>query len=296
MNDIPPFGTPQTRWLEHHAFEMLYADERLRDLRVQGEEIENRIACGLFGPGQAMTFVGQLHPRRQDRALCVLRVGGDAELVLDDIDERTRMTVGNPFRPLRPPGVVSRHACPLCERDGRDRKLTATPGGDGKVTLRCPSGCFAIHTDIPVGDCMIDPAWRTPDVLRLARAVHDGDGCEQTCGVLADALEEAGGGQSRAWRHLKGYREAVAVCGRCLTPSASERYGQESRQRREERQGQGRQVAGLRWGGCGTCDAGMTIRWAKRPAGKTLWVPCGDWAADTLLLGFSRFACVEQVL
>jgi hypothetical protein len=55
----------------------------------------------------------------------------------------------------------------------------------------------------PPPSVVLNPAWRSPDVLRIASAIHD-DGSWSDLPMLADALEESGCDDPYILGHLRG--------------------------------------------------------------------------------------------
>ncbi len=77
-----------------------------------------------------------------------------------------------------------------------------------------PGHQIALLRDIfgsPFRPVSLDPAWRTPAVLRLARSIYDGRAFDQLP-ILADALEEAGCQDQSMLEHLRSPGPHVKGC------------------------------------------------------------------------------------
>jgi hypothetical protein len=92
------------------------------------------------------------------------------------------------------------------------------PPGVKARLLRCLFGN-------PFRPVVLDPAWRTPDVVALARAAYDerllphGDLDPARLAVLADALEESGCTAAEVLAHLRGpgpHDRGCAAVDSCL--------------------------------------------------------------------------------
>jgi hypothetical protein len=89
----------------------------------------------------------------------------------------------------------------------RKRKVLAGWDAEAVVLLRCLFGN-------PFRPVAFDPAWRTPDVLRLAESIYAQRAFDRLP-VLADLLEEAGATDAQLLAHLRGagphYRGCFAL-------------------------------------------------------------------------------------
>jgi len=77
-------------------------------------------------------------------------------------------------------------------------------GGIQPKILRCIFGN-------PFRPVVVDPAWRTPHVLALARTIYD-EKCFDDLPILADALEEAGCTDAETLAHCRGLGPHVRGC------------------------------------------------------------------------------------
>jgi hypothetical protein len=171
-----------------------------------------RCAACVVKPGadvrlQRLLAVGLAHADRVAPVSVVVAALQEADAVVAEANRRAAADVWSVFEGLR--------AGEAAEAGRRARTVTAAVRwalGTGGTAPPVPSGWGwlrdAIADSRPAPVCA--PAWRTTDVLSLARLVREGD--TSLLPILADALQDAGCDEDRVLDHCRSAETHTSAC------------------------------------------------------------------------------------